>query len=605
MSWPSVSLGIHAGHDASAAICTPDGIVAAVAEERLTRVKHYFGFPRLAIESVLKTASLEPADVDLVSFSREKALFPEHVRYRSFGVDGRMLAERKPDSRDRLASVWRVPSLPAQEVARRRKRIASWGEFSNRHYYRFTDWLPDLGLFREGVEHDYFSHHLCHASSAFWSSGLEEAAVLTLDGQGDGVCGAIYRGARRQGLELVKASSAERSLGSFYQAVTEAIGFVPVDGEYKTMGLAATVQPDFARNPFAGILGVESGELKSALAWKLRSYNAAHPERRVPNPLGSVAQTVEFARLLERFSAAELAHYAQDVCEGVMLEFVRDAIALTGRDRLATAGGVMLNVKANFRIQAELTPQSYFVFPDSGDSGLSIGAVFEALHRSGASIRANPLAHLYLGPGAERAEVVRAIEAYRARHALTVEDAGEGVFARAAELLAEGRIIGFFQGRMETGPRALGHRSVLADPRDVKVKERINRLLKDRDWFVPLAPILLEEDAYLYLDGVRDFRFMTFACQATAYAREKAPAVVHLDGTLRPQVVNEALNPEATAVLRAFKQRSGIGLLINTSFNRHGHPIVASPTDALEHLVNGWVETLVIDRFIVAGGGQS
>jgi carbamoyltransferase len=185
---------------------------------------------------------------------------------------------------------------------------------------------------------------------------------------------------------------------------------------------------------------------------------------------------------------------------------------------------------------------------------------------------------------------------WRSQHPLVI---GEVTPADVAARVESGAIIGTFQGRLECGPRALGNRSVIADPRRTDVKNRINLLLKGREPFVPFAPSLLEEDAHLYWDGPIDYPFMTFAVRASDYARQAVPAVVHVDGTLRPQVVSEQRSAGYTALLRAFKQLTGVGVLLNTSFNRHGHPIVGSPDDALQHLVNGWVEGIWIDRWYV------
>jgi carbamoyltransferase len=188
------------------------------------------------------------------------------------------------------------------------------------------------------------------------------------------------------------------------------------------------------------------------------------------------------------------------------------------------------------------------------------------------------------------------LERWRLQHPLIVEEVSPADVAGKVE---RGAIIGTFQGRPECGPRALGNRSVIADPRRIEVKDRINLLLKGREPFVPFAPSVLEEDAHLYWDGPIDYPFMTFAVRATDYARKAVPAVVHVDGTLRPQVINEQRNAGYAALLRAFKQLTGVGVLLNTSFNRHGHPIVGSPDDALLHLVNGWVEGVWIGRWYV------
>jgi carbamoyltransferase len=217
---------------------------------------------------------------------------------------------------------------------------------------------------------------------------------------------------------------------------------------------------------------------------------------------------------------------------------------------------------------------------------------------SGRTSTGSPVRFLspYLGHGFTDEAVGAAIARWREKHALRVEAATAD---HVAAKLVEGRVIGRFQGRLEVGPRALGNRSVLADPRRPEVKDRINRLLKGREPFVPFAPSVLEEDAPLYWEGSADYPYMTFAVRATGRARRELPAVVHVDGTLRPQVVSDRLNPSYAEVIRAFKRATGVGVLLNTSFNRHGHPIVGSPDDALMHLVNGWVDGVSIGPYYV------
>jgi carbamoyltransferase len=256
----------------------------------------------------------------------------------------------------------------------------------------------------------------------------------------------------------------------------------------------------------------------------------------------------------------------------------------------------MLNVKANAAIRDQLKPSRFFVYPDSADSGLAVGAALEALHQAGALAGPIELATPYLGHGYTDDEIDARLRPFADRHRLRVVEAScDGL---AAELAA-GKVIGTFQGRLELGPRALGNRSVLADPRSTAIKDRINGILKGRDPFVPFAPMLLAGDAHLYWGGPADYRYMTFAVEASEYARRETPAAVHADGTMRPQVVAPEDNPWAHRLLEAFKRRTGIGLLINTSFNRHGLPMVGSPEDALEHLARGWVDGVALGKWYV------
>ena len=593
-----LALGIHFGHDASVSVCSPDGILFALQEERVSRIKHHFGFPRQSLEMALAHCGIRGGDIDIVAFSTSQALFPERANAWVIPAEGdRQPAhiQQKATARDKLA--------PAERLVQMRDKVRrTWNEFADRHWCEHVDALRELGLLREGLAHYHVNHHRAHAASAFRLSGLSHpAAVLTCDGKGDGLSATIYRGESDGRLTYLRGSQPGDSIGMFYQAITEALGFVPVDGEYKTMGLAAFGQIAGRANPFAGIVSVKDGVLVSTHQWKAANYNERHPDRKVNNPLSSVTQADDFQRLLERFPDHDVAAFAQSHFEEVMLALAADTMRLAGSQRLVAAGGVMLNVKANALIRDQLNPASFFVFPDSADGGLAAGAALEALFFEGHVSAPTAFREPYLGHEFSDDEVRKTLEQWKTRHALEIEAATPDLVA--ARIL-EGKVIGRFQGRLEVGPRALGNRSVLADPRRPEVKDRINLLLKGREPFVPFAPSILVEDASKYWDGPTDYPYMTFAVRASDYARREVPAVVHVDGTLRPQVVTDDMNASYAELIRAFKRATGIGVLLNTSFNRHGHPIVGSPDDALMHLTNRWVDGLSIGPYYVECRGD-
>lgn len=581
-----LALGIHFGHDASVSVCSHEGVLFSLQEERVSRIKHHCGFPVRGLEMALARYGQPGRDIPIVAFSTSEVILPEHQTAWLVPADG-----------------GRTPVGPARPDGQRLNRIRdkvhrTWNEFANRHWCEHLDWMKDAGLLRDGVAHYYVAHHRAHASSAFRLCGVSDApvTVLSCDGKGDGLSAAIYRGERDGRLTYLRGSTPQHSLGMFYQAITEALGFVPVDSEYKTMGLAACGAAHGRPNPFTGIVSVVDGVLASRIAWTAAPYNDRHPDKRVDNPIGSVVQADDFRRMLASYSEQDLAYFAQAHFEEVMLDLAADAMQLAESRHLAAAGGVILNVKANALIRDRLRPSSFFVYPDSGDSGLAAGAALEALHHQGAMKGPVTFTTPYLGHEFDDGAVQTTLARWRSQHPLVI---GEVTPADVAARVESGAIVGTFQGRLECGPRALGNRSVIADPRRTDVKDRINLLLKGREPFVPFAPSLLEEDAHLYWDGPIDYPFMTFAVRASDYARQTVPAVVHVDGTLRPQVVTEQRSAGYTALLRAFKQLTGVGVLLNTSFNRHGHPIVGSPDDALQHLVNRWVEGIWIDRWYV------
>jgi carbamoyltransferase len=523
-----IALGLHWAHDAAVSICTPDGVIYSVAEERLVRTKHYYGFPMKAIRKALADCGLSGRDIDVFAFSAKKAFFPHHQNYRIVTMSG---LEEDVYNASKVGKPG--PQIPFGMSKAGKPLDGQWRGFEGRHWTQYIQELESLGFFHAGMRCYYIEHHRAHAASAFRLSGMTDACVLTLDGKGDNLCATISHGHGDGRLDTVRVSPKEASLGAFYQAVTEALGFVPVDGEFKTMGLAAAGGGYTDPNPFAGLISVTDGVLSSRIPWTYRNFNEAHPDKAVDNPLSSVAEAEQFRRLLQTSAPEKIAYFAQALCEDVMLEFARQAVELVGVRRLACAGGVMLNVKANGRISRELglSPDDFFVFPDAADSGLSSGAAMEALFHEGALRRPISLQTPYLGPSYPAETILQAIEGPGAA-GLHVIHGGNRSVDLLADRLVDGLVVGTFQGRLEMGPRALGNRSVLADPRDVKVKERINGLLKGREWFVPFAPIVLDEDAHLYWEGSVNYPYMTFAVAATPYARQTVPAVVHLDGTM-------------------------------------------------------------------------
>ena len=584
------ALGIHVAHDASVAICSPRGVVFAIQEERLSRIKHHYGFPERALRAALDATGLSAGDFSAVAFPTVNSLFPEAEKAFSTSLAGDATPIAVKTSRDEAAAhhAGVLERLPAQ-----------WDGFKDRHQSAFSGKLADLGLLGASTPHFYVHHHRAHAASAFRISDIDRAAIVTADGKGDKIAVAIFKGHPDGRMELVRQSAARNSVGSMYQAVTEALGFIPVDGEYKTMGLAAVADGPAVPNPFAGIISVEDGCLRSDRAWHFRDFNAHNPTQRVANPLGSVAECEDFRPLLENISREVIARSVQEEAERVLIELADSALRITGERNLVMAGGVALNVKANARIRDTVRPDNHFIYPDSADSGLAAGAAMEALYQlnllKGRGLAGMP--DLYVGSSYALNEIHGAVQAAASREGFVVEASTPETLVEA---LTAGRVLGTFQGRMEMGPRALGNRSVIADPRHIETKDRINRILKGREWFVPFAPVLLPEEARRCWDGDHTYRYMTFSVEASAYARDTLPTVVHVDGSMRPQVTDRERNPWMTELLTAFRSRTGAACLTNTSFNRHGLPIVESPENALEHLSKGWVDGVAIGDLYVS-----
>ncbi|MBI2617108.1 hypothetical protein HYW55_03190 [Candidatus Gottesmanbacteria bacterium] len=601
------ALGIHWAHDASVSVCSPKGILFSIQEERISRIKHYYGFPKKSILAALDFCNLTPADISIVAFTSSSIFYPKYQRSIIVDVYGR---KKRIVSKMQIIHDWMRKNLledfgwgmhDKRRIGLEELIKKNWGKYYKRHYLFNEKFLSEIGLFHPRISYYYISHHRAHASSTFRLSGFKNACVVTLDGKGDGLSGTIYKGFSDGQMVLQRASKADDSLGAFYQAVTEALGFIPVDGEYKTMGLAAFGSSRGKKNPFHHIVSSHDGRLKSHIAWKWRSFNLAHPDKKVPNPLSSVSQAEDFERLLKTYSREDLAFFAQKVCERCMFEYVKDAMHLTKSKNIAAAGGVFLNVKGNSLIKNRLTPSAFFVYPDSGDSGLAAGAALEALYQEGFITSSLAWENPFLGTQFTDSEIEKTLQSFRQKYPITIRN---GSVSHLSQELTKGKVIGTFQGRLEMGPRTLGNRSVLADPRDISIKDRINRILKGRELFVPFAPVLLKEDAHKYWSGDANYKYMTFIVKANTFAKKTIPAAVHVDGTMRPEVVDKNFHPWVYNLLIEFKRKTGIGVLLNTSFNRHGLPIVASPKDCLEHLINGWVDGISIGNWYVEKGSN-
>lgn len=552
-------LGIHCGHDASAAIVKDGEIIAVIQQERKSRIKHQNGFPKLGIEEVLKIANITADDVDYVAVSgfdrRLESLreFFYALKGRKFYLYGGIL-----------------------------KRIKTVISENTKMYFRFRYNLRKLGL--QGKKIRYFEHHLCHAASAYRTSGFKKALILTIDGVGDDVSATINIG---DGGEITRIAETkpENSIGFLYQAVTEAIGFMPVEGEYKTMGYAALGDQSKLYDYFSGIMSYENLGFKSKYVWE--------SEWKFPAP--TISQHLIFRKLLDDYKKEDIAAGCQAVTEDLMYQYVKGAVEKTEIRDVCASGGVFLNVKANKLIREKAGLNSFYIHPDSGDAGLALGAALELYYQLTKIHPDKQLKHTYFGSEYSNEEIEEELKKYNVKYSYFGD-----IEKKTAEVLAEGTVAGWFQGRMEMGPRALGDRSVLADSRNPKVKERINGHLKRREWFVPFAPSMLEEDANLYIEDLKeDAPFMIMAYNAVKEKKDVIPAVVHVDDTLRPQIVHEGTNPKYYKLLKHFKDLTGVGVIVNTSFNRHGLPIVESPKDAIQHLLDNNVDVLVMGNYFI------
>jgi len=591
-------------HDSAAALIEDGRIVAAAQEERFTRRKHDSGFPANAIAFCLDFANLKLADVDFVAFYDKPFLKFERLleTYVAF-------APRGFASFRMAMPVWLREKLFQKDLLR--KRFAAFDPG--------FDWQSRL-LFSE--------HHLSHAASAFFPSPFAEALVLTMDGVGEWATTSVAHG-KGNALAVVKEMHFPHSLGLLYAAFTYYTGFKVNSGEYKVMGLAPYGEPKYARAILDNLMDLkDDGTFRLDQSYfdyctGLRMTNA-----RFDRLFGGPARTPE-EPLTRRHM--DLAASIQKVTEEVVLRLTRALAAETGASNLCLAGGVALNCVANGHVLRDGKFKNIWIQPAAGDAGGALGAALAAYHlyRGGArTIPANrptnyqdAMAGGYLGPEFAQGEIERRLSAAGARfRVLSPRDTVDA----AARALADGQAVGWFQGRMEFGPRALGARSFLGDARSPTMQKMLNLKIKYRESFRPFAPSVLAEDAADWFDLDRASPYMLivadvaekrrramteaerdlFGIDRLNVPRSEIPAVTHVDYSARIQTVHAETNPRYHALLTRFKELTGCPVIVNTSFNVRGEPIVCSPEDAFRCFMGTEAEMLVVGDCVLAKADQ-
>ncbi len=424
---------------------------------------------------------------------------------------------------------------------------------------------------------------MAHAISAYSYSGLDKAAVVVIDGRGAWEASSIWYGHDGR-LDHVLTIPWPNSLGLFYAQFTKYLGFVPNSDEWKVMGLAPYGHSGVNLSEFLSV-NHESYRVNASLLFERKNGTSAiakrlGPERTPESEIDDSFKNVAFA--------------VQDACEVAMLSLVELAMQKTNCRNVCLAGGVALNSKANGKIQASGMVDNIFVQPAASDDGVALGAVFAPYLDNGGRLPMKPMRHAYLGPEYSDEEIEKALRTYKLRATKL-----ENVAATTADLLANGKIIGWFQGRMEFGPRALGHRSILADPRDPEMNAKVNNAVKFREWWRPFAPSMLKEVAAEYLEHACDSPFMILTNPVRPEKRDVIPSVTHVDGSARPQTVEKDVSPLYWNLINEFGKRTGVPVLMNTSFNLRGEAIVNTPTDAVRTFFSSGMDALVIGSYLV------
>jgi carbamoyltransferase len=562
-------LGIWDGHDAGAALLQQGRLRFAVNEERLSRRKLEVRFPSRSIQACLAFAGLHPADVEVVAISTSDP--------------AKTLGRLWPGSKERYYA-----------VRRRKHRPSALARLTRFVKYRMTEWRPSaasralsrLALRQQlageglgGAELRLVDHHAAHAAAAARASGYSQCAVVTIDGLGDGLSATISVFCDDQ-LKRVAVSPARHSLGVFFEHVTHLLNMRELEDEGKVMALAdyaAPIADD--ENPLLPLVRVRDGVIETARAGR------------------ALERTL--ARIHWHYANEQFAYLSQRVVEVTCAAMCRDAVRLTGLHRIALAGGVASNVKATRRVRLLPEVEDVYVFPHMGDGGLALGAAVVAASRLEERIDLN-LSRLDLGHEYD----TPAIEASLRAAGLPAEPV-TNLACRVADLLLDGRIVMWFQGRMEYGPRALGHRSVVARPDRRDLRDRLNLVLKRRVWYQPFCPSMLDSEAPRVLSdwtGCRN-RFMTMAFQVSPCYRDRLAGVTSVDGTCRPQFVPDSEASEYAELLRQARRRWNVAAVLNTSFNIHGEPLVCSPGEAIDVFMRSGADALAIGPYLISRGG--
>ena len=564
-------LGLNAYHgDSSAALLVNGELVMAVEEERFNRIKHWAGLPVLAAKACIDYAG--GGAVDHVAISRDpRAHF--------------------------LKKVARVASRPSSWL-HAAGRAANSAKIANSKQELISAGLPGIGP----AEFHMVEHHRAHMASAFFASPFEEAAVVSVDGFGD-FSSVMWGTGQGNQFEVMGCTQFPHSLGLFYTAFTQFLGFPKYGDEYKMMGLSAYGEPRYVAD-VRDVVRIEDDQIRLNLDYFRHHTEGVEMTWAGGEPaLGSVYSS----RFLEKFGEArqprteitqrhmDLAASAQAVLEEIYFSLMRYVQKKTGKTAVCLAGGVALNCVANGMLFDKTDFRDVYVQPAAHDAGTSIGAALYVAHQVLKQPRNYQMRHVYYGTEYSAAKI-RAVleEAGVEYHSLTEDE----LLSRTAQEIADGQIVGWYQGRMEFGPRALGNRSILADPRRPEMKDILNSRIKYREPFRPFCPSILAEAVGEYFETSYSSPFMVMAYKIKPHQRERIPAVTHQDGTGRLQTVEPDVNPRYWKLIRKFGDISGVPVLLNTSFNEN-EPIVDTPQQALDCFLRTQMDVLALGPYLL------
>ncbi len=553
-------------HDSAAVLIDNGNLIAAAEEERFTRKKHDFGFPENAINFCLKYRKIKSKDIDCVAVNglHNKSLITNHIK----------------------------TTLKIDE-----KKIF------------------------------FLEHHISHAASSYYSSPFNESTIITIDGIGDGITTSIGIGKNNE-IKILKEIYFPHSLGLLYSAFTAFLGFEINDGEYKVMGMAPYGKPKYVEKVKKLIKLYSDGSFELNMDYfefhysTTRTYNKKFEELfgkpREPNSkffTSSTPYPSYFGKKPSNYEQlckeneyyADIAASVQAVLEEAMINLANAAYKETGIDRLCLAGGVALNSVANYKIFKNTPFKEIYIQPAATDAGGALGCAFYVYNKLSNNPRRFVMEHVYWGEQYNESEIKKYLEENNIKYTYEKDEKLTDI---VVDEISKGEVVGWFQGRFEWGPRALGNRSILADPRRQDMKDIVNTKIKFREPYRPFAPSVLLEKTEEYFDIKQPqkhypLRFMLYVVDVKENKREIIPAVTHVDGTGRIQTVSKDTNPKYYNLIKKFEEATGVPVILNTSFNLKGEPIVNSPEDAIKTFYKSEMDTLILENFIVKKMGSN
>lgn len=572
-------LGLNAYHPNSSACLIKDGeLIAAVEEERFKRIKHWAGFPKQSILYCLKEAGIGLTDLDYIAINRDpranllkKAVFVLKKRPNIFFV------------RDRIRNLGRVRGI---------KDILA----------------EEFGLDKDDIKAEIVKveHHLAHLASSFFVSPFETSTIVSIDAFGDFSSCKVAQGQGNK-IHALYEVNYPHSLGIFYSAFTQFLGFTTFGDEYKVMGLAARGKPTYLKKMEKVLILKPRGRFELNLDYF--SFFKQKQDMKWDNVRPTVA-TLYSPKMMETFGPArkkgeelterhcDIAFSLQAMYEKALFHVLNYAYEKTKNPNLCLAGGCALNSLANGKIFDNTAFKEIYIQPASSDAGGCLGAAYYVFHQILDKPRVFEMKHAFRGPGFGEKEIRKVIEENRDKIVVEQAKNEEELIKTTARFISEGKVVGWFQGRLEWGPRALGNRSILADPRRPEMKKILNQRIKKREWFRPFAPSILEEYTGEYFEKSYPDPFMIKVYPIKKEKRRLIPAVTHVDGTGRLQTVGRKENPLYWKLINEFRELTGVPLVLNTSFNEN-EPIVCTPKEAMDCFLRTKMDVLVMSNYIV------